>query len=477
VSTPPLPFQNTDAAIVSRRFHGRGIVGHDMGLGKTFTAFLVATKFLRAQPVVAVCPAVVKEVWRREAARHFGLRAAVAHGRTPPASPLPRRGVYVVNYDILGLPGGGTRTWTDALLELKPQLVIADESQYCKNPRARRTRAVRVLAREAEYFLALSGTPILNRPAEIWPVIDMVDPPGWPRKYRAFWDFAARFCRLHKTPWGVWDYSGASNLEELHALLLETCMVRRTRAAVLSELPKKTRTVVPVELAAAARREYNHAATDFLRWLAKKSKAKAARAARSERMSRLGYLKRLAGRLKIAAVMAWVRDFLDATDRKLLVFAVHRSRVLVPLHAKFPGSALVHGGVTGRARQAEIDRFNRDPNCRVFFGNVHAAGVGWSCTAADAVLFVELDWVPGTHLQAEDRVSGIGRGTGRPVSVYYLVSADTIEADLCGVLQEKRRNVDSVLDGRPSGDLALADLLIKMTAERAAGRRKVRVRT
>ncbi len=463
VLTAPFAFQDIDVETIQHKFQGRALVAHSMGLGKSFMTLLWASRYLEHWPMVVVCPATVKEVWRRECLKHLGLRSVVLGGRTPHR--LEQARIYIINYDILSVPTPSRATWTKTLKELNPELIVIDETHFCKSRTSQRSKAVRELCRDVSHVLALSGTPLVNRPAELWPVLNILRPGLFP----SFWSFASDFCGLKKQFWG-WDASGSSNLDELHAILDQNVMVRRRKEDVLQDLPPQTITVVPLKLSPSGVKEYRRAERDFIVWLAKISPTLARKALKAERLTRLGYLRRLAAQLKKPAVQEWTHDFLDGSDDKLLLFAVHKA-ILKDFHAAYPRSALVTGEILGKHRQAEFDRFNTDPKCRLFCGNIEAAGVGWSCSSASTVAFAELSWVPGHHLQAADRCRGLGRGTGQPVSVYFLVANGTIESDLCNLIQRKMGVIDSTLDGAPTGDLNLMDELSKSILERNESKR------
>jgi len=422
-----------------------------MGLGKTLQALYWAWKYLPEDPpgpIVVVCPASIKSVWRRQAMQHLGLKVEVLAGETVPdyaLEPINPNQIYVVNYDILAQSRRGKkreleRSWAYFLNSLQPRLVIGDEVHYCKNQRAARTKAFRRLCQNVPHVLLLSGTPLTNNPVDLWPALNIL----LPKQFPTFFPFASRYSRPVKMPWGF-IYKGARHLEELHDILTNTCMIRRLKSEVLTDLPPKTRTVVPIEI---DRKTYVEAEINFLRWLEKESPARAARARKAEELSRMNELRRLAGRLKVDGVISWVRDFQESSGEKLLLGAVHRA-VTYPLMDAFGDDAavLVDGYLDDAGKTAAFDRFNLDDACRVLVGNIQAAGVGWSCRSASNVAFCELPWTPGECLQFEDRAHGLERGTGDPMNVWYLVAENTIESDLCRIIQEKEGWIDAVLDG------------------------------
>lgn len=409
---------------------GRALLADEMGLGKTLQALTYAR---RMEPVIIVCPASLKYNWEREAALHYGIGAEVLEGTRPPAKQrlTTHHPMVVINYDILP-------HWLDHLIREKPQCVILDEVHYCKNKTAKRTKAVKKLCQGAEHVIGLSGTPMTNRPSELWSILNIIRPDLFP----AFFPYAMRYCKARKRPWG-WEFKGATNMPELNKILRENVMIRRLKKDVLKDLPDKQRSVVTFDLDNWD--EYQAANDDLISWLATQSKTKAKKAAKAEKVVQFGYLKRLAIKGKYLAACDWIDQFFEETGRKLVLFAVHRA-VMKWLHSRYPNSVVVNGDVVGRRRQLAVDKFNNDPECRLFIGQLKAAGAGINLQkGASDLAFMELGWTPSDHTQAEDRIHRIGQKNG--AQCYYLVARGTIEEMLCGVIQTKQGVVDQALDG------------------------------
>ena len=462
-------------------FDGRAILADEMGLGKTLEALYWAWKYRPADadgPVVVVCPAHLKEMWRRQAAEHLGIRAEILEEQKVPADRLPPvdpRQTFVVNYEILGQPRrrgqsiDDTRSWWHWVNRLRPWAVIADEAHRLKESTALCSRSFKKLVRGVPHLLFLSGTPLVNRPIELFNILNMLRPDLFPHRFA----FGSEYAHPWMNPWGRWEFRGGRNLDKLHRLLSENVMVRRLKKDVLQDLPAKRVTVVPVTLGTAARREYNEAVCDYLIWLEKQDPDAARRAAKAEELTKLGYLRRLAGRLKLDAVTRWIEDFLEGTDGKLLVGAVHR-RVVRGLAEAFGRTAVaVDGDLDHRGKTAAFDRFNGSAGCRLLFGNLQAAGTGWSCTATSDGLIAEFPWTPGELEQFFARVHGIGRGVaGVGVNWNLMVAQDTIDEDLCKILTEKQHLLDSTLDGAVQAEEnSVYEQLRAMTKARAERRR------
>lgn len=457
----PWKFQSIDADRAAKDFKFRCILGHEPGLGKTYISLLACLRHVKGR-ILVICPAGLKEHWSREAETHLGWHGQILSGLTPDIFKPEQFGKFVIiNYDILRLPSKNIVTWTQVLQTIPFSCVIIDEGHNIKEESSQRSRAVMLIRKNIPKRLALTGTAIVNRPIEIFKLIRFCRPNLFPSKF----DFGLRYCALKRKN-GDWDYSGHSHLDELHKIITRECFIRRRKVDVIKDLPKKIRSIVPFELEKTAIKEYRHAESDFTGWLAGRDYAAAMRSKHAELIVKTGYLKRLSAELKYRWVEAWIADFLEENDEKLIVFGVHK-RILHPLHDRFAKeSVLVDGGVTGSSRQALFDQFNTDKSKRLFIGNIIAAGVGWSCKSASNVAFIELDWVPGNHLQAEDRCHGIGRGTGAPVNIYYLVAKETLEIDLCEILEKKQRVIQQTLDGKKVPDLNVMQLVIERMLRR-----------
>lgn len=413
-------------------FDGRALLALDPGLGKTVISVEALHRHRDWLPSVVVCPASIKFQWAKESRRRF-KRVVVLEGRRSHTIPSDES-IVILNYDIL-------HHWVSELAEIQPQTLICDECQALANF-SQRTIATRTLSQGIPHVLALSGTPLVNRPSELWFTINMLAPDKFDSRLK----FDVDFCDRRWTPWG-WKATGAKSPRKLHRLLLKTCMVRRRKVEVLTELPEKIREVVPLPI--ERRREYERATRDFLSWLEEFDAERAERAARALAFTRTGYLLRLVAELKHRYMVEWIANWLQESDEKLVVFAKHTASI-TRLHRHFAKSLVIDGSVKGQRRLELVKQFATDNRARVLIGQLRAAGIGLDGLqhAAGNVCFAELGWTPGEMVQCEDRCYRIGTRTDRRVTCYYLVAANTIEERLCSILQSKQRVLDAVLDGK-----------------------------
>lgn len=423
------PFQQQGISFLVHR-NGNAIIGDEMGLGKTVQA-LGFIHYCGKRPAVVVMPASLKSNWAAEVVKWLpSPRLTVLSGKKP--TPLSKDAdIILINYDVLD-------SWVDEIRLIRPRIVVLDECHYFKNNGAARTKAVKQLCKGVEHVIPLSGTPAINRPVEIYNAITLVEPGLFP----SFMHFARKYCNAHHNGFG-WDFTGASNLDELYTKL-SSVMIRRKKADVLPELPAKTRTFVSMDLTNGA--EYRKAENSFISWVRTTKGSKAAeKASNAEQLTQIAALRLLAAKGAVKNAIAWIKDFLDGSDQKLVVMAIHRE-IIDQLVEEFKTvSVKIDGSTPVNSRQALVERFQNDPDCRLFVGNIKAAGVGLTLTAASNVAFLELPWTPGELDQAEDRVHRIGQKNA--VNIWYLLPGNTIEEELAETIDQKRQVLSATLDG------------------------------
>jgi SWI/SNF-related matrix-associated actin-dependent regulator of chromatin subfamily A-like protein 1 len=417
----------------------RAFLADEQGLGKTIEA-LATIEADGAYPAIVVCPASLKLNWMREIERWLPDRSAQmldgTRGAVAPAE------ITVINYDI-------ATARVDALERLRPRSVVLDESHYCKNPRAQRTQAAQRLSAAVPrdgLVLALTGTPVMNRPPELISQLRILGRLG---DFGSGAQFGQRF-------------KGPDAHQRLHWHLRARCFARRLKADVLPQLPAKTRAVVPVALDNEP--EYRLAEEDVIAWLRsqpldlRELDAKVAAALRAERLVRLNALKLLAARGKLHAALHWIHDFLSSGER-LVVFARHREiqRAVVE---RFPNALHVLGDDTRRARDRAVRTF-QDADAtgnQLIVCSIEVAAHGITLTRASNLAFLELDWTPAKHDQAEDRCHRIGQRDA--VNATYLLAAATIDETIATLLERKRAVIGAVTDGSDEDERAVVDALV-----------------
>ncbi|MGO9957862.1 MAG: DEAD/DEAH box helicase [Solirubrobacteraceae bacterium] len=410
----------------------------EQGLGKTVEA-LAALEADGAYPAVVVCPASMKLGWQREAQRWLPHRSvSVAQGRD---TATPDAEITILNYEIVAAHHA-------RLVRRRPCALVVDESHYCKNPRAKRTQAVRRLSAAVTpdgLRLALTGTPVLNHAEELIAQLRII---GRMDDFGSGARFAAQF-------------RGIVSEERLHWHMRRRCFVRRLKAEVLPQLPPKRQVVVPVSLTNES--EYRLAERDVIAWLRSQPldlselNARIAATLRAQRLAQLGTLQRLAARGKLAAALAWIEDFL-ASGEPLVVFARH-VEIQRAVVARFPDAAHLLGDDSLIEREDAIGAFQQPSGPRLIVCATRVAAQGITLTRASNVAFLELEWTPAMHDQAEDRCHRIGQRDA--VTAWYLLAAGTIDETMARLIQSKRAVVAAVTDGRVMDSDGLVEAVVR----------------
>jgi SWI/SNF-related matrix-associated actin-dependent regulator 1 of chromatin subfamily A len=390
----------------------------------------------------------VKRNWEREILMaRPNDRVHVVGPDVPPG--LTYDGWVVVNYDLLD-------RYAEELGALKWTGVVFDEAHYLKNHRSLRSRLARHLIEKAPdaVMYALTGTPLTNRPRDLFPLLQLVRHP----MAKSFLSFAKRYCAAEHNGYG-WVTDGASNLEELRTLL-HGVMLRRTKDEVL-DLPPKLRHWLPVTLPAGTARAEMRAVMEVLMTgaaerseaRARPERAKRARTPGNDRTRLLATITKARLQLskaKVPTTIEFAEGVVEQGEKVIVFTAFDAPAKKIARH--FGDSALLLTGSTpSRSRQKLVDRFQKKDEVRVFVANIVAGGIGLNLTAARQVLFHDLDWVPANHWQAEDRAYRIGQT--HAVNVTYLVGEHTIDEFVRTVLTTKSALVDAVVEGK--GEVAM----------------------
>lgn len=420
---------------------GRCLIGDDMGLGKTLQAIAVARVYMKDWPLLIVCPSSLRLNWKEELLQWLEHDLdeedilVIMNGRDID-KPLQR--VNIVSYDLV-------RKIPPAFLS-RCQFIIADESHYLKSMTAKRSKALTPLIKNARRALLLSGTPALSRPVELFPQINAISPLLFP----LYQEYVERYCAAHVGRFG-YDVSGASNLDELHALLRGSLLIRRKKEEVLSQLPDKQRQVLWVQTKAKVMKDVDKAMINMEELKERSKNATSdgmARAIQFDIKAAQNELYKLTAFAKIEAVKEFCKDTAE-TGCKFIVF-LHHKEVMTALN-DFISSKLKLGliridGTTPQGnRQMLCRRFQEDPKCRVALLSITAAGVGLTLTRATVVLFAELYWNPGSLLQAEDRAHRIGQRDC--VLVKYLLARKTLDESMWATVRRKLTVVGHSLTG------------------------------
>lgn len=420
--------------------------GDEMGLGKTIQAIGVINADDSIKNCLIICPAFLKINWKREIEAWCTKSAdiMIISGKSQPFIRQTKDiRIVIVNYDILS----SHRPWID---EIDWDLLVVDEAHMCKTPRTQRTVAVfggkMKLSRKkgkprqaapnlppikAVRRVLLTGTPMLNRPVDLWPLLKSLDPTGLGK---SFTSFVTRYCKPRWTRWGV-DYTGAANLEELGERM-SPFMIRRLKKDVLPQLPEKRRQIIelPNEGFNSILGSELAAYSTYEQYL-KDGQTKMGRVAFNE----LSTHRHLVAMKKVPQVIEHLRESLLAGP--VVCFAYHID-VINAIAAALHPCAIITGDTSMGDRQTRIDSFQQG-KIDLIIGNIKSMGVGINLTKSQHVVFAELDWTPAIMSQAEDRCHRIGQHNS--LLIQYLVLAGSLDAKMVRVLVRKQTTIGKVL--------------------------------
>lgn len=459
------PYQREGIEWLERK-GGRGVLGDDMGLGKTPQTLAYWMLHPEHDKTLVLCPASLKLNWQREFGKWTDEEAYVIMGKKGPIPDSYRN--YICNYDIV---------WDrlDSLLAMGFKSIAMDEVHFLKNNKSKKVKnkAGKVIGREfttkrvaavakliegVPSLIPLTGTPIKNRPIELFNILNWLDPARWP----SFFGYAKEFCGARNNGFG-WEFKGATNLTTLYEKL-KFNMLRRMKSEVLKDLPPKIRSVVPMELDPKKFKVYEAAKADVVAWIKENVGEQEAMNAETEAkvLVEFSKLKQLSVDAKMKSMIKWIDEFLENPDNKLMLFGTSYDTIDAVCEHYGEAAVKLDGRDSQKSRWDSIDAFNSNPGTRVFVGNILAAGVGLSITGTNTVAFMELAWSPGDHDQAEDRAYGLGRGKeGYGSIAYYLMGSGTVEEEIATLIDHKRKVIDAVHDGKETEDTDLLMQLVK----------------
>ena len=487
-----LPFQRAGIAFALERKDT--LIGDQPGLGKTIQGLGVVNNTTNVRNVLLVVPASLKINWAKEATKwlrkELGLTIGTAHTKSKTIVDeegtkksiteyvWPGDDVVIINYDML-------EKFHDQIRARTWDVLICDEAHVLKNAKATKTKQVlgygggkkseRVAPITALRRVFLTGTPILNKPLDMWSLISAFDLED---KFGNYIKFIKRYCAAFETPWGHWDTSGSDNLDEFQELLRTTFMIRRLKNDVLKELPPKRRQVVTLPQDGLTRivkkekqifqdnlknlmilngthteEDYEEMTDDELRAMIDTIHERTKDFNDLEdfedydavHFEAVAHAREEIGLAKIPMMIEYIRSIVE-TGEKVVVLVVHRT-VAHRLAEAFEGSVKFIGGMSDKEKNISVETFQNDPDCKVFIGNINAAGVGITLTEAWNLVMGELCFVPALLEQGEDRIHRIGQKAH--ALIHYLIVQGSLEERLMQIVLEKLEMIYAALDRKP----------------------------
>ncbi len=437
-----------------------GILADEMGLGKTvqtlaFLQQLKQVKKTKGGPSLIVAPTSIITNWLYEARRFTpNLKVLALHGpeRKNFFKKLDEFDLIITSYALLRLD----RT---ELSQYTFEYLILDEAQNIKNPSAATTKAAKSLA--ALHRLALTGTPTENRPLELWSIMDFLMP-----GYLGGHDFFKNQIERQLM-------EGSQEMTRILNSKTKPFILRRTKAQVEKDLPPKIESVLPVSMTASQRSLYAQIIEEVRPKVFDAVKEKGIKGASVSILAALLRLRQVCNHPNSISTLRnlpgfdsgkfnlfkeLVEEALDSGG-KILVFCqfIEMLSLMRGWLDELKTPYLYLDGST-KNRQDLVDRFNSDPEIRLFLISLKAGGTGLNLASADHVIIYDPWWNPAVENQAVDRAHRIGQR--KTVNVYRLVTEETVEQKIMGLKEKKSKLFDSLVNenGLSSAQLTKADL-------------------
>lgn len=433
------PYQETGARqLAGSRAH---YLGDEPGLGKS-AQVVTACDYARARRILIVCPASLKVNWAREFDKFSGTGRPVSIVSTgKDRLPTGPWGVTIVNYDLVI-----NKHIHNQIRNIDWDVMDFDEGHALKNPFATRTRASLGeigIVDSAEQVWLNSGTPVPNHPGELYPVLAKLHPKA--TRGMDYDTFLNYYCHTIPTTHGHKVIGNKPTISQLKADIA-SFMLRRKREEVLPDLPelrmgtltvsneKALRAIKEAEacLSLAAMVGDEDATDDMIDWVNDRE---------------ISTLRKMCGAAKALALVEEIADELDGGLEQIVLMCWHHDTMdILSAGLEKYGVAKISGKTPNAQRQKEVDRFTAHSdttNCRVFIGQILAAGEGITLTTANQMIIVEPSWVPKDNLQAMLRIMRIGQNN--PCLVRFAALAGSIDEAIMAVAQRKANMIAELL--------------------------------
>lgn len=423
---PPLNHQKEaiEKLVGSKRF----ILADDMGVGKTTSATIAALE-TNAKKVLIICPASLKINWEREIRNYTDRSIFICEGKNFSLE----HDFVITNYDILKNFYDLKDKDNSFIGKFNPELIIIDEAHYIQNGQAQRTKLVNHFSKKADTLWLLTGTPMTNRPMNYFNLLQLIESPV----AQNWMAYAIRYCQGYQFKAGnrkIWNVSGASNLEELRDRTSKQ-VLRRLKTEVL-DLPEKIITPVYLRLKSKL---YEGLMGEYFDWYRTKGEESKSL---TIQFTKLMKVRQVIAEEKIEHTIELAQNIIDQ-EKKVIIFT-NFTDTLNRIADHFGKQAVrLDGSSSKPQRQYAVDQFQENDKIKVFVGNVKAAGVGLTLTAAESVIINDLSFVPGDLSQAEDRAYRYGQKNN--VLVYYPIFENTIEGSIYDIVNSKKSVIETVM--------------------------------
>jgi SNF2 family DNA or RNA helicase len=423
---PPLNHQKEaiEKLVGCKRF----ILADDMGLGKT-TSTIIAALETGAKKILIISPASLKINWMREIQNYTDRSVYICEGKNYSTE----HDFVIINYDIIKNFYDIKDKENSPIYQTNFDLIIIDEAHYLQNSQAQRTKLVNHFAKQVDRLWLLTGTPMTSRPINYYNLLNLIESPV----AQNWMAYAIRYCEGYQFKAGprkVWNVKGASNLEELRDRTSRQ-VLRRLKEDVL-DLPDKIITPVYLRLKS---RLYEELMGEYYDWYRTKTEESSSL---TLQFSKLTKVRQIIAEEKISSTIELCENIIEQ-GKKVIIFTNFTNSLQKLVEHFGKQCVFLDGSCSQPQRQYAVDQFQNNDKINVFVGNIKAAGVGITLTAAEAVIMNDLSFLPSDHSQSEDRAYRYGQKSN--VSVYYPIFENTIEGVIYDILSKKKSIIETVM--------------------------------
>jgi SNF2 family DNA or RNA helicase len=435
------PYQKSDICFLENVPHAA--VFNEMRTGKTPTT-LKLMELEKHDKIMVICPASLVMNWQKEVHTWTEYNALCVSG-----SKTKRQKVYKEwSSGFLIISKDTAKSDLDLLKTFKDYALIVDEAHFLRNYQTAQSKAIYQLGKNSSRRLALTGTPALNKPDDVYGILKFL----YPEKFPSYWQFVDRYFKTWDTPWGAKEvYHSKTNpdasykrKEELQEVL-ECISVQRKRSEVMKWIPKKTYQTIELKMSSKQKKAYQEMLDLFT-----------VEEAGLDAPSVLAQLTRLrqiclapevleieAPSAKESFLMEWLHD--NPTD-SVIVFS-NFSSYLRRLAPKIKGAKTITGDTPQAERQQIVSSF-QSGKTKVILANIQAAGVGLTLDAGNTVIFLDRHFTPSLNEQAEDRIVPTTENSNQQTHIIDVICKDSIDEKIHNMLAHKVNITKAINDYR-----------------------------
>lgn len=400
------------------------ILADDMGLGKTReTCVYLLEKNLNKNLIIT--PYSLKTIWKDELI-FLGVNE---NDISIIDNDFIQKKYTIINYEKL-------KKFEKELQKIKWDVIIFDEAHYLKTKESKRFKISKKIVKECENIICVTGTPIINRPVELWTLLHLIKHPLG----MSFVNFTDRYCDRKyvkvTASKGYWNTKGAKNLNEL-AEKLKNVMIRRLKEDIFLSLPEKKQFVKKFNLNKEFYEKYKNIEEKYKTYIRNEKFFN-----RMNHLVEINKLRELCSTAKFEIIQNLINNFLKE-NKKIIIFGFFLNPLKKIYEFNKDKALLITGDVARNERVDIIDKFQNNDKYKIFIGQILTSAFGISLTKANVILFNDLYWNPAIHEQSEDRAHR--RNSLHDVEIYYLIFQDTIEEDIYNLIKKKEKIINKIM--------------------------------